>query len=48
MSLGVSLINFGSECSHCREGSCQEYVFDYNITHNLNSMASESGLYEAA
>lgn len=32
-------------CFHC--GRDEETVFSANITHNLNSMATEAGIYEA-
>jgi len=43
MSLDVSLVE-GQYCSHCgREGG--DVVFDYNITHNLGTMADAAGIY---
>lgn len=42
MSLDFSLSV--ESCAHCGRGG--EYVFDCNITHNLNSMADEAGIYE--
>ena len=41
MSLDVYLIN--NQCPHCGRG---EEVYSANITHNLNTMASEAGIYE--
>lgn len=42
MSLDVTIIdNF---CDHCGHGN---EVFDINITHNLNKMATAAGIYEA-
>jgi len=42
MSLDVSLIV--TECPTCGRS---EEVFDGNITHNLNTMAKEAGVYDA-
>ncbi|WP_152544775.1 hypothetical protein [Deinococcus phoenicis] len=48
MSLDVTLIRtVGNRCPCCGRGQETETVFDANITHNLNRMASEAGLYEA-
>ena len=47
MSLDVSLYRKGT--NHWDDGSTEEikdYVCDLNITHNLNKMASELGVYE--
>ena len=47
MSLDVSLYRKGT--THWDDGSTEEikdYVCDLNITHNLNKMASELGVYE--
>jgi len=41
MSLDVTLTE--QHCSHCGAG---KVVFEANITHNLNKMAAEGGVYE--
>lgn len=51
MSLSVYLNNpkpVKKICHHCdSEYEEKEYFFEANITHNLNKMAGEAGIYEA-
>ena len=44
MSLDVYLIDKSNVCSACGRGS--EQVFSSNITHNLNEMADDAGIYK--
>jgi len=52
MSLDVYLISeeknvpcICSECGHTHTRKSGDLLFHYNITHNLNHMASEAGIY---
>lgn len=53
MSLDLSLLGPATtepcrcECGHLHTKGSRPLLFDVNITHNLNSMASEAGLYKA-
>lgn len=51
MSLDVDLINPIPETKECpccgKEQEVNETLYEANITHNLSSMASEAGIYEA-
>lgn len=48
MSLDVYLTSAEPvECSECGHRTKKEYVYEANITHNLNKMAEEAGIYEA-
>lgn len=46
MSLDVHLIIKEEVCPTCGRGKSEEEVFWANITHNLNTMAGEAGIYE--
>lgn len=47
MSLDVWLISGREKCSTCDGvGIVEEEAFSYNITHNLNKMAEEVGIYK--
>jgi hypothetical protein len=46
MSLDVSLIQT-EQCPNCGHEIKGDQVYDANITHNLNKMAEEAGIYQA-
>ena len=46
LSLDVYLIIKKPACEHCGTEESETVVFDANITHNLNKMAMEAGIYE--
>jgi hypothetical protein len=42
-----TLVKCQCQCGHSHFKKERPLLFDYNITHNLNKMAAEAGLYEA-